>query len=88
MEIVYRRRKATAAEVWSDLADPPSKTAVRSLLRILENKGELKHKPNGRAFIYIPIHARAQAARLALEHVLATFFDGSLQKAVAAYEVR
>ena len=85
MDIIYRRRQATATEVMVELVDPPSNTAVRTLLRILENKGEVRHKRRGRVFVYIPTRPRAQAARLALNHLLATFFDGSLAKAVAAY---
>lgn len=84
MEIIYRRGRATAVEVHGDLPDPPSKTAVRTLLRILEEKGHLKHNQEGPAFVYTPSRPREQAARTALSRLLDTFFEGSLEKAVAA----
>ena len=85
MDIVYRRGRATAAEVLAELPDPPTKTAVRTLLRILEDKGHLKHRQEGLAYVYLPSRPRAQAGRSALRRVLQTFFDGSLEKAVAAH---
>ncbi len=84
MEIVYRRSKATAVEVLEEMADPPSKTAVRTLLRILEEKGHLKHRQDGLSYVYFPVRPRTQAAKSALRRVLDTFFEGSLEKAVAA----
>src|SRR5439155_14497215 len=85
MDIVYRRGRATAAEALAELPDPPTKTAVRTLLRILEDKGHLKHRQEGLAYVYVPSRPRAQAGRSALRNVLRTFFDGSLEKAVAAH---
>jgi predicted transcriptional regulator len=85
MDIVYRRGRATAAEVLAELPDPPGKTAVRTLLRILEDKGHLRHRQEGLAYVYLPSRPRAQAGRSALRRVLQTFFDGSLEKAVAAH---
>ena len=85
MEIIYRRGQATAAAVVADLPDPPSKTAVRTLLRILEEKGHLKHRQEGLAYVYLPCQPRERAARSALRRVLQTFFEGSLEKAVAAH---
>jgi predicted transcriptional regulator len=85
MEIVYRRGRATAVEVHAELADPPSKTAVRTLLRILEEKGHLKHRQEGLTFVYESTRPRDQAARSALSLLLDTFFEGSLEKAVAAH---
>jgi predicted transcriptional regulator len=85
MEIVYRRGQASAAEVVADLPDPPTKTAVRTLLRILEEKGHLKHRQEGLAYVYLPAHSRTQAAKSAFRRVLHTFFEGSLEKAVAAH---
>jgi BlaI family transcriptional regulator, penicillinase repressor len=85
MEIIYRRGEATAAEVHAELVDPPSKTAVRTILRILEEKGRLKHKQLGLAFVYVSCRPREQAARSAFRGVLDTFFEGSLEKAVAAH---
>jgi predicted transcriptional regulator len=85
MDVVYRRGQATAAEVLAELPDPPGKTAVRTLLGILEKKGHLKHRQDGLAYVYLPSRPRTQAARSALRRVLQTFFDGSLEKAVAAH---
>src|SRR5438874_13338821 len=85
MEIVYRRGQASAVEVLAELPDPPTKTAVRTLLRILEEKGHLRHRQEGLAYVYVPSRPRAQAGRSALRNVLQTFFDGSLEKAVAAH---
>jgi predicted transcriptional regulator len=85
MDIVYRLGRASAAQVQAELDDPPSKTAVRTLLRILEDKGHLKHVQEGLAYVYVPSRPRAQAARSAFRRVLETFFEGSLEKAVAAH---
>lgn len=85
MDIIYRRDKATATEVMDDMPDPPSRTAVRTLLRILEEKGHLKHTKKSREFVYQAIRARKQAGRSAFRRTLHTFFDGSLEKAVAAH---
>lgn len=85
MDIVYARGEATAGEVLADMADPPTKTAVRTLLRILEEKGHLKHRQDGQTYIYRPSRPRNRAGRSALRRVLETFYDGSLEKAVAAH---
>jgi predicted transcriptional regulator len=85
MDSVYARGEATAAEVHADLPDPPSRTAVRTLLRILEAKGHLRHKQDGLRFVYQPSRPRGHAGRSALRRVLRTFYDGSLEKAVAAH---
>lgn len=85
MDIVYRRGAATAAEVLNDLPDPPSKTAVRTLLKILEEKGHLQHVEEGQTYVYRPCQSRQKAGRSALSRVLTTFFDGSLEKALAAH---
>jgi BlaI family transcriptional regulator, penicillinase repressor len=85
MDIVYARGEASAAAVHQALPDPPSKTAVRTLLRILEEKGHLTHKQVGLAYVYQPSRPRGSAGRSALRRVLATFFEGSLEKAVAAH---
>ncbi|MCI0641037.1 MAG: BlaI/MecI/CopY family transcriptional regulator [Gemmataceae bacterium] len=87
MEIIYRKGQASAALVLADMADPPTKTAVRTLLRILEEKGHLRHKQDGLAYVYYPSKPRAMAARSAFRGVLQTFFEGSLEKAVAAHLV-
>jgi predicted transcriptional regulator len=85
MDVVFARGMATAAEVVSDMPDPPTNTAVRTLLRILEQKGHLKHIQRGREFVYQPTLPRQRAAKSAFQRVLRTFFDGSLEKAVAAH---
>ena len=85
MDIIYARAEASATEVWQNLADRPSRTAVRTLLRILEEKGHLRHEKRGRQFIYRPTRPRRRAGQSALQRVLHTFFDGSLEKAVAAH---
>ena len=85
MDVVYAGGEASAAVVVERLPDPPTRTAVRTLLRILEEKGHLKHRKQGREFIYQPTRARHRAGRSALRGVLATFFEGSLEKAVAAH---
>jgi predicted transcriptional regulator len=85
MDAVYARGQATAGEVLQSLSDPPSNTAIRTLMRILEEKGHLKHVQEGRRYVYQPTRPRLRAGRSALNRVLKTFFDGSLEKAVAAY---
>lgn len=85
MEVVYRLGQASAAEVHAELPDPPSRTAVRTFLRILEEKGHLRHKQVGLKYVYVPSRPRSQAARSAFRRVLQTFFEGSLEKALAAH---
>jgi predicted transcriptional regulator len=84
MDIVYARGEATAAEVNAALPDPPSYSATRTLLRILEEKGHLKHREEGPRYVYRPTRSREQASRSALQRVVQTFFAGSLAHAVAA----
>jgi predicted transcriptional regulator len=84
MDVLYREGRATAAEVRERLPDPPSYSAVRALLRILEDKGHIRHEPDGPRYVFIPIVKRAAAKRSALRHVIDTFFDGSLSQAMAA----
>lgn len=84
MDIIYTRGQATAAEVNAGLPDPPSYSAVRTLLRILEEKGHIKHREEGPRYVYTPTQAREKASRSALRRVVATFFEGSLANAVAA----
>ena len=85
MDVVYACGEASAAVVVERLPDPPTRTAVRTMLRILEEKGHLKHRKQGREFIYQPTRLRQRAGQSALRGVLATFFEGSLEKAVAAH---
>ncbi len=84
MEVLYRDRQATAGEVLERLPDPPGYSAVRALLRILENKGHVRHQIDGNRYVYEPRLTRERAGRPALAGVIETFFDGSTEKAVAA----
>jgi predicted transcriptional regulator len=84
MDVIYRRGRATAAEVLEDIADPPSYSAIRALLRLLEEKGHVRHEQDGPRYVYTPIVNRDRARRSALKHVVRTFFDGSATDAVAA----
>ncbi len=84
MDIVHRRGRATAHDVLEDLADPPSYSAVRALLRLLEERGHVKHIEDGQRYVYMAAMTRADARRTALSHVVKTFFAGSASDAVAA----
>ncbi len=83
MDILYRNGSATAAEVHEKLPDPPSYSAVRATLRILEEKGQVRHEQDGPRYVFRPAVARDQAKRTAVRHLLSTFFDGSTELAVA-----
>jgi predicted transcriptional regulator len=84
MDILYRRERATAAEVLEDMTNAPTYSAVRALLRILEDEGHIKHVQDGPRYVYLPAVARNDARKTALSHVVATFFDGSVEDAVVA----
>ena len=84
MDILYRLGSATAAEVKENIADAPSYSAVRALLRILEEKGHIKHAYDGPRYVYAPIVSRPIAQKSALKQIVKTFFDGSTSNAVAA----
>src|SRR5207237_8701102 len=84
LDILYQRGRATAAEVLAALPEPPSYSAVRALLRILEEKGHVRHEQDGPRYIYLPTVARDNAQRSALRHILQTFFDGSAEQAIPA----
>jgi predicted transcriptional regulator len=84
MDVLYARGQATAAQVHADLSDPPTPTAIRTFLRILEDKGHVRHTLRGREKLYRPTRPRAQAARSALRRLVRTFFEGSPEKVVAA----
>ena len=85
MEVVYARGSATANDVLADIPDPPTRTSVRTILRILESKGHLKHTTEGREFVYRPVAARDKVGKSALQSVLRAFFGDSPAKALAAY---
>jgi predicted transcriptional regulator len=84
MDIIYELEEATAARVLERLPNPPSYSAVRALLRVLEEKGHLSHKQDGPRYVFLPTLPREEARENALKHVLDTFFDGSAEKVVAA----
>lgn len=84
VDILYREGRATAAEVQAALPDPPSYSAVRAMLRILEDKGHVRHEQDGPRYVYLPTIARDNAKRSALRHMLRTFFDGSTEQAISA----
>jgi BlaI family transcriptional regulator, penicillinase repressor len=84
MEIVFRRGRASAAEVLADLPDPPTYTSVRGMLRWLEEKGHLRHERDGLRYVYLPTADPAKARTSALRHLVTTFFDGSPAEAVTA----
>jgi predicted transcriptional regulator len=84
MEVIWRNGEASAADVLAGIPDPPSYSAVRALLRILVDKGHLRHRQHKGRYIYTPTRPRDRAARTALKRVLHTFFDNSTEKAVAA----
>ncbi len=84
MEVIYIHGRATAAEVLESLPDPPSYSAVRAMLRILEGKGHLVHESDGPRYVFLPTIPREQARETALRGVIHTFFGGSPENAVAA----
>ena len=84
MDVIHRRGKATAAEVQADLDDPPSYSAVRALLRVLEEKGHVRHRRVGNKYRYEPTVPATRARRSALRHLLNTFFGDSPAQAMAA----
>ena len=83
MNVVHRLGRATAAEVLEQLPDPPSYSAVRAMLRILEEKGQLNHEQDGPRYVYSPTVSVERAGRTALRDVVSTFFAGSAEEAVA-----
>jgi predicted transcriptional regulator len=84
MDVVYRRGRATAAEVQEELPDPPGYSAVRALMRVLEEKGHLRHQQHGPAYTFLPTVPAESARKSAVRHLLQTFFGGSTERAMAA----
>jgi predicted transcriptional regulator len=84
MDILYQRGKANAAEVREAMKDAPSYSAVRALLRVLEEKGHIKHEADGLKYVYVPVVTRDRAKRSAVKQVLETFFRDSPDQIVAA----
>ena len=85
MDVIYARGPSSALEVLAELPDPPTKTAVRTMLRILEEKGHLAHEQVGQTYVYRPRHPRENAGKSAFQRVLDVFFGGSLENAVASH---
>jgi predicted transcriptional regulator len=85
MDAIYARGEATAAEVVGSMAEPPTRDAIRAFLRILEQKGHIRHRKEGREFVYSPVQKRGLIGKSALRRVLDVFYDGSVEKALAAY---
>ncbi len=84
MEILYERGKASAAEVRQAMPDAPGYSAVRALLRVLEQKGHVRHEEQGLKYVYLPVVARNKASRSAVKQLMDTFFAGSPEQIVAA----
>src|SRR6516162_2806978 len=84
MEILYQRGKSSASEVREAMPDAPSYSAVRAMLRILEQKGHIRHQAEGLKYVYLPTLARDKAKRSAVKHLLETFFKDSPEQVVAA----
>jgi BlaI family penicillinase repressor len=84
MNVIYQRGQATAGEVMENIPNPPSYSAVRAMLRLLEEKGYLKHQQDGPRYVYLPTLSREKASQSALKQLVQTFFDGSAEQAVAA----
>ena len=82
MDILYRLGRASAQDVLKNLAEPPSYSAVRALLRLLEERGHVRHVEDGTRYVYLPAVARGEARRKALAHVVSTFFGGSVEQAM------
>ncbi len=84
MDIIYQHGEASVAEVLENMSDPPSYSAVRAMVRILEEKGHLKHRVDGTKFIFKPTLPAENAKRSVLSHLVQTYFDGSVEQVVAA----
>ena len=84
MDILYRQGKASASDVREQMEDAPSYSAVRAMLRVLEEKGHVRHQAEGLKYVYVPTVARDRAKRTAVKHVMETFFNGSPEQIVAA----
>jgi predicted transcriptional regulator len=84
MDVIYARGQATASDVAEALPDPPSNSAIRALLRILEDKGHLRHVQDGPRYVFLPVVPRDRARKSAMKNLVRTFFDGSAAQAAAA----
>ena len=84
MDILYQHGKASASEVREAMEAAPGYSAVRAMLRVLEEKGHVKHQAEGLKYVYVPTVTRDKAKRSAVKHVMETFFNGSAEQIVAA----
>ena len=84
MDALFQRERATAAEILDAIPSPPSYSAVRAMLRVLEEKGHVRHEKDGPRYVYIPTVARERAKKSAIQHMMNTFFEGSASQTVAA----
>ena len=84
MDVIYACGSATVRDVMDRIPDPPSYSAVRAMLRVLEEKGHLTHEQDGPRYTYLPVVPREEARDSAMKQMLRTFFDGSAERAVAA----
>ena len=82
MDIIYKRGLATAAEIHAEMADAPSYSTVRTILKVLKEKGHVRHKQDGPRYVYHPTTSPERAKRSALQQLLTTFFDGSIERAM------
>lgn len=85
MDALFALSEAPIAAIRGEMIDPPSANAVRTLLQILEDKGQVKRRKDGRHFVFSPVASRKRAGKHALQHVLETFYEGSIEDAVAAH---
>lgn len=85
MDVIYAKSGATVMEICRELPDPPTDMAIRRLVHILEEKGHVKRRKQGREYLYLPKQSKRRAGVSALQHVLDTFFDGALDEALAAH---
>lgn len=84
MDVLYKSGRGTVAEVQAGMPDPPGYSAVRAMLRILEEKGHIRHEQDGTRYVFIPLVKRDRAKHSALQHVVDTFFEGSAAQVMAA----
>lgn len=85
IDVLYKLGKATAMDVMNEMPDPPSYSAVRSILRILEEKGHIQHEEDGKRYLYLPTQPQQTAAKSAIQQVIQTFFGGSIEQAVKTF---
>lgn len=83
MDVLYRLEKATAADIHAAIPDPPTYSAVRAMLRVLEEKGHIRHQTQDMRYVFMPVIGREKARKHAVRHLLDTFFEGSPEQAVA-----